>query len=1367
MIKLRSQMTAYRSRIIEHRSGMIVKNISSQRIRLFLVSGVLAVSCLVLLLAPLAVWRWVEQTPFPGFLLDPNLVVSGGVVDESWQASQMEPPVAFPARVTAVNGLQPESNRAFWSLLRHHGLDSQVEISFEVAVDAWPLPQTDVLTARTESFTLTPFVNSSLWVQFWLPYLVSLVTLGMGLWVFWSRPQAESVQIFVLFVSLGAILMAGLFDQAATQYFLPLWGVALPTFGLVNLFLVAIFPHEIQLLQKWPYWRWLFLLFSTGLAGWVLWAMYGDPNPWGFLAAWRVSLAISGLALLSSIFLIIYRTRWSPSPLVRQQGRVVTTGAIIAFGPLLLFIVTSLTPLNISWVQPEFFIPPLLAYPLVIGYALASYRMVDIEAFLEHRLAATLLTGVLVAALTLILVGMSTAVFGRELFLNYPLLLVLLVVLIALIFDPVRRRLPQLLGQLGGQGYTDYESLLRAYNRELTTAVHMEQVIEMLLGYARKALPSAQAHLYLYDPQTAAFSLHTNGRGEGETAVSNPHNGQIPPLPVAQVAPDSPVAAFLRQHDDIVDLTDERIWPEPLLAQRQQVQSLQAELLVPIQNGQDLFGWMAIRPTTAHAYLQMSDLRYLQTLADQALLGLERANVVQRLEQRVAELDRLSQFSRTLNFTIILDDMLEVTYTNYERHFDLDDFIVLLWEAGLERIYPVFYLEDGERLLYKEGTGQLVSDPRLETVVRTGQQQHWVEENGCFSIAAPLNAGANTLGVVLARSYHHTLNPYQQDLFMTFTDQVAIALERLLTDEALKKRAQQLEIINEVTLSLTSTLDLEPLLNLILDKSMDLLDTEAGTFMLVMEGTRELEFSVVRGPASKELLGARIPVGTGLAGTVAQTGRPLIVNQAHDDARWFASIEAQTDYQTNAILTVPLLRQSSVLGVVQLINKRNGFPFVEEDERLLTAFASQAVVALENARLLQQTDRALQDRVTELFMLQQLDRDLNTTLDLRKVLSFTIDWMLRVCQGTAGAIVLVDENGIPHTREMRGYESSFDPEELDGRTRLTGLMGHVLNTGQPHVSGNVHEEEHYVAASYATHSQMTLPIIHKQTFIGAISIESDRFDAFDTELVEMAYRATNHAAANIANALLYQQVHEANLAKSEFVSMVSHELKTPMTSMRGYVDLLLSGMTGEMSEQQRHFLETVSSNLHRMGRQIQDLTDISRIETGRMLVTLESTALSAVVSETLRTIQGLADQKGIRLRLDLPPDLPPVMADKERLVQVLTNLLSNACKYSPPETDVTVRFRSEQRRLQKKKAKVPVVTCSVQDNGHGISEADQKLLFTKFFRAEDPKIRQAPGTGLGLSITRGIIDLHDGEIWVESKLGVGTTFHFAIPCGPH
>jgi signal transduction histidine kinase len=347
--------------------------------------------------------------------------------------------------------------------------------------------------------------------------------------------------------------------------------------------------------------------------------------------------------------------------------------------------------------------------------------------------------------------------------------------------------------------------------------------------------------------------------------------------------------------------------------------------------------------------------------------------------------------------------------------------------------------------------------------------------------------------------------------------------------------------------------------------------------------------------------------------------------------------------------------------------------------------------------------------------------------------------------------------GHTYLRATRGYDKSFDITRVDEEELKIGLIGKVLQSGQLHVSGNVHEEPDYIAGASATHSQLTLPIIHQQKTLGAMAIESDKFNAFDRTTVETAVRVTNHATAAIANALLYDQVNEANQAKSEFVSMVSHELKTPMTAMRGYTDLLLSNMMGELNEQQHKFLEIIAQNIQRMSRQVQDLTDISRIESRLLHMNFAPVAFANVVSETMPSVQGPSDEKNIKLNVEIPVDLPTVWGDKERLVQVLTNLLSNAIKYSPPDSEVTVCFET---------ADIPshaTVICAVRDHGYGISEADQQKLFTKFFRSDDVNIRQAKGTGLGLSITKGIVELHNGRIWLESELGRGTTFFFAIP----
>ncbi|MDX1689154.1 MAG: histidine kinase dimerization/phospho-acceptor domain-containing protein, partial [Candidatus Promineifilaceae bacterium] len=253
----------------------------------------------------------------------------------------------------------------------------------------------------------------------------------------------------------------------------------------------------------------------------------------------------------------------------------------------------------------------------------------------------------------------------------------------------------------------------------------------------------------------------------------------------------------------------------------------------------------------------------------------------------------------------------------------------------------------------------------------------------------------------------------------------------------------------------------------------------------------------------------------------------------------------------------------------------------------------------------------------ELSMLQQLDRDLSTTLDLEQVVSVTLDWALRLCQGTAGALVLTNDEGRPSIHAARGYDDTFDPEAVPADTLEAGLVGEVLRTGRHHVTGDVHEHENYVAAASDVKSQLTVPLTFQQETVGAIAIEKDVRDAFSDEDVECAVRLANHAGAAIANALLHRQVIAANEAKSEFVSLVSHELKTPLTAIRGYADLMLGGMTGDVNERQRKFLQTIGRNIEKTNQLIQDLTEISRIETGKLNVEPAPISFATVVSESV------------------------------------------------------------------------------------------------------------------------------------------------------
>jgi signal transduction histidine kinase len=282
---------------------------------------------------------------------------------------------------------------------------------------------------------------------------------------------------------------------------------------------------------------------------------------------------------------------------------------------------------------------------------------------------------------------------------------------------------------------------------------------------------------------------------------------------------------------------------------------------------------------------------------------------------------------------------------------------------------------------------------------------------------------------------------------------------------------------------------------------------------------------------------------------------------------------------------------------------------------------------------------------------------------------------------------------------------------------------------------------------------MVLPIMIKNQAAGIVSIERNIIDAFSKEDFQSATTLINHCAPTLTNSRLYHGVQAANHAKSEFISLVSHELKNPLTSIKGYADLLLSGLAGKLSGQQTEFVETIHTNVKRMNRLILDLTDVSRIDTGQLSVKPERMPIGAVISETITTIQAVADKKNIKIHLEMLPHSPIVYGDQERLVQVMTNLMSNACKYSPENSNVYISLTNGGNQVR----------LAVKDEGFGISPEDRDKMFTRFFRSEDPNIRQAPGTGLGLSISRAIVERHGGELGFESELGAGTEFWFTVP----
>jgi len=294
-------------------------------------------------------------------------------------------------------------------------------------------------------------------------------------------------------------------------------------------------------------------------------------------------------------------------------------------------------------------------------------------------------------------------------------------------------------------------------------------------------------------------------------------------------------------------------------------------------------------------------------------------------------------------------------------------------------------------------------------------------------------------------------------------------------------------------------------------------------------------------------------------------------------------------------------------------------------------------------------------------------------------------------------------------------------------------------------------------------SMLLLPLVVQGQLVGLISLETMRARrTFSPAEVELCQTLANQAAIAVTNARLYADVKRANEAKSEFVSLVSHELKVPMTAIKGFAKLLAAGRAGEINERQREFLSVIEDNVERMQTLVNDLLDHSQLEAGRMKLELRAVSLAEVVSDVVRVMQREMESRGQQLTVDISADLPPVWADKSRLTQVLTNLMSNAYKYTPYDGAIQVRaelWREEGEMGEER----PMVLCAVSDTGIGIAPEDQSRVFTSFFRSQHRLSKDVEGTGLGLSIARRIVELQGGRIWVESAVGEGSTFYFTVP----
>ncbi|HZW04307.1 MAG TPA: GAF domain-containing protein, partial [Anaerolineaceae bacterium] len=818
------------------------------------------------------------------------------------------------------------------------------------------------------------------------------------------------------------------------------------------------------------------------------------------------------------------------------------------------------------------------------------------------RLPADRLADLLVAGGYLLLVTGLSLLFAALAGGAQPLLTGLAAALIALLVLPARSRLQGLV-ERAFRRQPEGEQPADPFATELARASGTEEIAAALLAAVRRLQPVA-AHLFLYDPLSGRYRAATSD---------------------LQFQSASPLAQLLRGSEKLLQIDAEpavsRLQPE-----RDRLRLLGARWYVPLQGQQDLVGWLAVSD------LRPRQLDLLQALARQATPVAERSLMVTMMEKRIREMDGLGRVAQGVNVTVGLDDIFELIYAQTTQIIPADDFHLLLVNAQGELV-RVFCAAGEDRLAERENVILLAGHVleaeviRLQKPLQTDDYPRECRQRNLLSAAAepffawmsvPLNAGAETIGALsLARRDPSAVYTSEQAvLLQAIADQVAGAIVKTRLLEDVERRARQLATLNDVTSRLTSTLDLEPLLEHILHSAVEILNCEAGSLLLLDEGSGELVCRVTRGLEGSDLTNRSFPANSRPAGQAVADRRAVTAHDPALDAGWLPQADLEAGFVLRDALAVPLVQLERSFGVIEAYNRKDRSPFNQDDENLLSAFAAQAGVAIANARLYMRTDQALAARVEELSVMQRIDRELNTSLDTSRAMRITLEWAMRQSGADAGLVGMIRDDALQIV-ESSGYGGELE-EISDQRLPIAAFrLEGVVRDGAPESALLAESDRRLLRDGRA---RIVVPIQRESSTVGLLYLESASAEPCSQEVLAFLVRLSDHASIAIANAQLYTAVETANVAKSEFVSFVAHELKNPMTSIKGYTELLAAGAVGAVNEAQANFLSTIKSNIDRMNTLVSDLNDLSKIEAGRLRLEFKALSLAEVTEEVVRSL---------------------------------------------------------------------------------------------------------------------------------------------------
>ena len=645
------------------------------------------------------------------------------------------------------------------------------------------------------------------------------------------------------------------------------------------------------------------------------------------------------------------------------------------------------------------------------------------------------------------------------------------------------------------------------------------------------------------------------------------------------------------------------------------------------------------------------------------------------------------------------------------------------------------------------------------------------------AVAVPLLREGVIVGVLtVIRTEPRAFSQKQIELLETFADQAVIAIENTRLFEEVQARTRELqesleyqtatsEVLNVIS---RSPSQLQPVVDTIVQTAKRLCSAERANMWRLRDGKFDLLAHTLTDPAlAKYLAQNPIPTGRGsIAGRAIFEGRAIHVPDIPADPELSGQQQIQRS-KNRTMLVVPLLREGEPIGVISL-SRTEVDPFTDRQIELVTTFADQAVIAIENTRLFEEVQartRELARSVEELKSLGEVSQTVNSTLELAKVLPAILEHACAMSYAAGGTIYVFDKASgefqlaaghnmsEEHTAMVRAQPMRLGSVVVgECAERREAVQIADLRTAPPSPMLDV-------LLRAGVRAVLAVPLMHQGEVIGALVVRRNHPGAFSPEIIRLLEAFAAQSAIAVHNARLFEEVEQkgrqlavASQHKSQFVANMSHELRTPLAAILGYAELMQEGIYGALPDQSTPIVGRIRSNgTHLLGL-INTVLDLSKIEAGQFSLSMSEYALDSMVENVRVATESLAQGKSLALKTEVAHDLPFGVGDEQRLTQVLLNLVGNAIKF----TDVgEVRIAATVRGGR--------FAVAVTDTGPGIPPEEQHKIFEEFHQVDNSNTKRKGGTGLGLAIAKQIVEMHGGRIWVESSLGKGSTFRMELP----